>query len=120
ADLQSHTLSSYDGLASEAENLAWHTAAGINVVALTEHAHVATTPGAKEAGRAASAPPPAVILGTELRCNRTGAHLLGLGLQPDYQYECPTYSVDPTFTSRFAAYVHEQHRGAIIAIAYKL
>jgi predicted metal-dependent phosphoesterase TrpH len=118
ADLQSHTFSSHDGLASEAENLAWHTAAGINVVALTEHAHVATTTGADEAGRAASAPPPAVILGTELRCNRTGAHLLGLGLQPDYQY--PTNSVDPTFPSRYATYVHEQHRGAVIAMAYKL
>jgi predicted metal-dependent phosphoesterase TrpH len=117
ADLQSHTFSSHDGLASKAENLAWHSAAGINVVALTEHAY-ATTPGADETERAASAPSPAVILGTELRSNRTGTHLLGLGLQSDHQ--CPTNPVDSTFPSRYATCVHEQHRGAVIAMAYKL
>ncbi len=118
ADLQSHTFSSHDGLASEAENLAGHAAAGINVVALTEHGQVATATGSDEAGRAASAPPPAVILGTELRFNRTGSHLLGLGLQPDDP--CPTNPVDPGFPSRYATCVHEQHRGAVIAMAYKL
>ena len=118
ADLHSHTFSSHDGLASEAENLAWHTAAGIDVVALTEHTHVATATGAEEAGRAVSAPPPAVILGTELRRNPNGAYLLGLGLRPDYQ--CPTRSVASTFPSRYATYVHEQQRGAVIAMAYKL
>jgi predicted metal-dependent phosphoesterase TrpH len=118
ADLQSHTFSSHDGLVSETENLAWHAAAGINVVAFTEHAHVATTTGADAAGRVASSPRPAVILGTEVSWKRTGALLLGLGLQPDYQ--CPTNSADPDFPSRYATYVHEQHRGAVIALAYKL
>lgn len=118
ADLQSHTFSSHDGLASEPENLAWHTAAGFNVVALSEHEHVATTTGADVAGRAASAPRPAVILGTELSWKQTGALLLGLGLQPDYQ--CPTNSRDPTFPARYASYVHEQHRGAVIVLAFKL
>lgn len=118
ADLQSHTFSSHDGLASEAENFAWHAAAGINVVALTEHTHVATAPSAGEAEGAESAPPPAVILGTELRRKRAGSHLLGLGLKPGYR--CPTSSADPDFLSRYATCVHEQHRGAVVALAYKL
>jgi predicted metal-dependent phosphoesterase TrpH len=118
ADLQSHTFRSHDGLVTEAENLAWHSAAGINVVALTEHAHVATSAGADTAGLAASTPRPAVILGTELRWKRTGAFLLGLGLEPDYQ--SPDDPRDPTFPARYATYVHEQHRGAVIALAFKL
>ncbi len=118
ADLQSHTFRSGDGLVSEAENFAWHSAAGINVVALTEHVQVARTTGADEAGRAASAPLPAVILGMELRSNRVGTHLLGLGLQPDYP--CPTNPVDSTFPARYATCVHEQHGGAVIAMAFKL
>ena len=71
-DLHSHTYGSHDGLVSPAQNLDWHSAAGYNAVAVTEHRYPAGAFATQAFARQATTPQPAVIPrpGTRLLLSR--------------------------------------------------
>ena len=74
ADLQSHTLESWDGLASLRTNLSWHSSSGYQVVAITDHA---AFPGGAITARPPVLSDPSLITGVEI--NGTGdERLLGI------------------------------------------
>ena len=117
-DPHSHTVASRDGLVSGPENLNWHSSAGFNVVAITEHKRPAAASAI--AGYVRSVPPPAptVLAGVEISYNVRGVSLIGLGLRPDYLPLTDVSGQD--YPARFASYVHDAQHGAVIAMAYKL
>ena len=117
-DPHSHTVASHDGLVSGPENLDWHSAAGFNVVAITEHNPPAGAFATMDYARTALPPVPAVITGVELSFNNRGVSLLGLGLRSDYRPLANSYAKD--FPSQFTSYIHNDQHGAVIAMGYKL
>ena len=118
-DLHSHTYGSHDALVSGPQNLAWHAAAGYNVVAVTEHRYPAGAFATKEVAQRAPETLPAVIPGQELGFLYQGEYLpmLLLGLQSDY-VESPNMGVDSP--SAYMAYIHNTEHGAAIALGFML
>ena len=118
-DLHSHTYGSHDGLVSAAQNLAWHSAAGYNVVAVTEHRYPAGAFATQDYARHSPTPQPAVIPGQELGFlyQREYLPLLLLGLQADY-VESPNQGTDPL--AGYLAFIHGAQRGTTLAMGFTL
>jgi len=118
-DLHSHTYGSHDGLVSAAQNLAWHSAAGYNVVAVTEHRYPAGAFATQAYARQSSTPLPAVIPGQELGFfyQREYLPLLLLGLQSDYVESSNTGADSLT---DYLAFIHTEQRGAALAMGFML
>ena len=122
ADLQTHTFGSHDGLISARDNLEWHRGRGFDVVAVTEHDDAAGSLEARTLADFFADDLPAVIPGIEMR-SREGAYLLALGLDAE---RGPVRGPENGLTvlrSRedlFCEAVHTLHRGAVVALAWKL
>lgn len=117
ADLQSHTIASHDGLARAPVNLAWHQARGYGLTAITEHDDPRGSFHAREVARAAF-PALGVVPGIEVG-SEYGGFLLGLGLKE--AVPLPDFAADRTdYARRFTAAVHQEHGGAVIAMAWPL
>ncbi|KAB2639024.1 MAG: hypothetical protein DVB26_07320 [Verrucomicrobia bacterium] len=118
-DLHSHTYGSHDGLVSAAQNLAWHTAAGYNAVAVTEHRYPAGAFATQAYASQAPTPQPAVIPGQELSFlyQHKFLPLLLLGLQADY-VESPNDGLDPL--ADYLASIHTAQQGATLAMGFTL
>ncbi|NOY45424.1 MAG: hypothetical protein GXP50_08235 [Deltaproteobacteria bacterium] len=119
ADLQTHTYGSRDGLVSAPANLATHAGHGYDVVAVTEHKHPDGAFAALRASRSRAGSAPDVIPGVEVR-SPLGPYLLGIGLRPGVGLPKRNGRRDPTFERRFLSAVHQNHRGAVIALSYRL
>jgi len=117
ADLQSHTFGSHDGLVSARESLAWHTARGYHVVAVTEHNDPA---GAYEAQALAEmcGLPVGVIPGIEWCEPGGGGYLLAIGLDGDKPP--PTMARPAASAERFIRETRADHGGATLALAWRL
>lgn len=118
-DLHSHTYGSHDGLVSPAQNLAWHTAAGYNVVAVTEHRYPAGAFSTQTYARHATTPQPTVIAGQELGFlyQREYLPLLLLGLQADY-VESANLGADSL--ADYVEFIRTEQRGATLAMGFTL
>jgi len=118
-DLHSHTYGSHDGLVSSAQNLAWHSAAGYNAVAVTEHRYPAGAFATQAYARQSSTPQPAVIPGQELGFYDQGEYLplLLLGLQDDY-VESPNMGLDSL--ADYLSFIQTEQRGATLAMGFTL
>ena len=119
ADLHSHTYGSHDGLVSGPQNLAWHAAAGYNVVAVTEHGYPAGGFATERYAQRAAGSLPAVIPGQELGFlyGREFLPMVVLGLRADYRESPNEGAASP---AEFMAYIHEPQRGAAIALGFML
>ncbi len=117
-DLQSHTYGSHDGIASAAQNLAMHRARGYEVVAITEHNNPVGAFAAQRLSEERSDAAPAVIAGVEVS-DEYDKYLLGLGLD-EGQAILGYRGNERDYARRFIAHVHEEHDGAVIAMAWHL
>ena len=118
-DLHSHTYGSHDGLVSAPQNLAWHSAAGYNVVAVTEHRYPAGAFATQAYARQAATPQPAVIPGQELSFlyQNEFLPLLFLGLQADY-VETPNIGADSL--ADYLTFIRTEQRGTSLAMGFTL
>jgi hypothetical protein len=114
ADLQTHTFGSHDGVVSARDNLEWHRARGFDVVAVTEHDDATGSIEARKLADFFADDLPAVIPGVEMRSGE-GAYLLALGLDPEIGPKVLRAREDLVSES-----VHTLHRGAVVALAWKL
>ncbi|MCW8917338.1 MAG: hypothetical protein OQL08_00770, partial [Gammaproteobacteria bacterium] len=118
ADLQTHTLGSHDGFVTAAQNLQWHTERGYDLVAITEHNDPQGGFVAREVAEGDPLNRVAVITAVEVNTEHE-EFLLGLGLQ----HGQPVLSWKENredYSRRFIADIHQQHDGAVVAMAWKL